>query len=183
MAIPDRGTSAPMKYQWLLIGSLALNLLVVGAVAGMFFRHRGGGGPNGPPELNIGRLVNSDQGLRGFVRTLPQERRQALRAVVEDARQTLKPLRQTVRAARADASATLKAEPFDPAKFQTSMEAVIIDEGAARRASVAIMVDAVKQMTPQERVSFQAWRKKFERMGPNRQGEPPEGVPEPPQKS
>ena len=57
MSMP--GTAPPVRRKWppLLMASLALNLLILGTVAGTVFAHRGGmGGGGGPPELNIGMV-------------------------------------------------------------------------------------------------------------------------------
>jgi uncharacterized membrane protein len=167
MSIPS--TASPVRRKWspLLMASLALNLLIVGTIAGAVFAHRGGmGGGGGPPELNIGRMVAGEQGLRGFVRTLPKERRAIFRASGEQARQALKPLRLTVRKARDDATLALKSEPFDAARYEKAMGDLIAAEGSARRAGVAILASAIGQMTPAEREQFQSWRRKHERGGP-----------------
>ena len=160
--------SRPPARRWppLLMASLALNLLILGTVAGTVFAHRAGVSGFGGPDLNVGRMVAGEQGLRGFVRTLPKERRLIFRAAAEQTRQTLKPLRQTARKARDDAGVALRAEPFDAARFEQAMGDLITAEATARRAGVSILAGAVAQMTPAEREQFQAWRKKHERNGP-----------------
>lgn len=165
MTIPDPPRPLTRKWSPLLMASLALNLLILGTVAGTVFAHRAGHG-FGPPDLNIGRMVAGEQGLRGFVRTLPKERRVIFRAAAEQTRQTLQPLRSTVRKAREDATLALKSEPFDSARFEKAMGDLINAESNARRAGVAILAGAVAQMTPAERDQFQAWRRRHERGGP-----------------
>ena len=161
----DSGASPPVKRRsWLLIVSLALNLLVLGMVGGAFIaRHRMGG----PPDmLNIGRLMG-EPGLRGFVQTLPKERRIALRAGMSDQlRQKLKPLRETAQLARAEATLALIAEPFDAGRLENAMLDLTAAETAVRQANVAILVASVALMTPFERAQFRDWRARHEKMPP-----------------
>lgn len=156
---------------WLLITSLALNLLVVGMVGGaVLARHRF----PGPHEFNMGRLMG-DPGLRGFVQSLPRERRAVMRAAGEQYRQKMKPLRDAAQLARQDVTAALKAEPFEAAKLERALSGLDATEAALRQSSASILVAAVSLMTPAERAQFLEWRTRHERPGPpNRpdQGEP-----------
>lgn len=146
------------KRSKLLIASLALNLLVVGLVGGAFAaRHRFG--PHG--DFNVGRMLG-DPGLRGFVRTLPKERHAILRAGGEAARQNVKPLRETALQAKLTATAAMNAEPFDTARVEKAMQNWIEAESQVRRAGIAILLQTVVQMTPDERSQFQAWRKRHD---------------------
>lgn len=164
----------PPKRSKLLVASLALNFLVLGLFGGaVFARHRFGG----PHDLNVGRIMG-DPGLHGFVRTLPKERRAVLRASGEQARQTLKPLRETAQQTRLAATAAMDAVAFDPARVEKAMNDWIAAETAARRASVSVLVGAVSQMTAEERAQFQDWRKKHEHMPPPGRG-PAEAGPTP----
>ena len=170
MSSPGPAGAPGRRWSPLLLASLALNLLILGTVAGTVLAHRGSGGAGfgngGGPDLNIGRMVAGEQGLRGFVRTLPKERRLIFRAAAEQTRQTLQPLRLTVRKAREDATLALKSEPFESARFEKARGDLIDAESNARRAGVAILAGAVAQMTAAERDQFQAWRRRHERGGP-----------------
>jgi uncharacterized membrane protein len=177
MTAPAESALRGSRWRTLLIGSLAINLLVAGAVAGAIIQHRRLGGP-GPDLLNVGRMVG-EPGLRSFVRTLPEERRKVLRTSVEQIRVTLKPLRQTVRQARLESLAALKSDPFDAPRFEKAMGDLIEAEAKARRAGVAILTRAVSQMTPAERELFQSWRVKQMRNGPPPVLEPVDAAPPP----
>jgi uncharacterized membrane protein len=164
----DTVSSAPKpKWSKLLIASLALNLLVVGLVGGAFLkRHRWA--PHG--GLNVGKILG-DPGLQGFISTLPRERSAILQIGADEARRSLKPLRQAARQARLNASAAMNAEPFDAVRAETVMYDWIAIEAEARKASVSLLLKTVSQMTSSERSLFQAWRKRHERISP----EPVEG--------
>ena len=171
---PSLGT--PTSRSWLLIGSLALNLLIIGSIAGAVLTHgwRGGRrGPFGPHDpLNFGRMTG-DQGLRGFGRSLPAERRNAIKASTEQARQAMKPLRLAAEQARAEMQAAFAVEPFDPARLEKATGDVIAADSAVRRAGASILTTAMGQMTAAERAQFLLWRKSHEHDPPQPPGPPP----------
>ena len=164
------------KRSKLFIASLSLNLLVVGLFAGTFLaRHRWGR----PPDFGIGKIIG-ESGLRGFLRTLPKERREALRSG-SDAHQLFKPLRQAVQQARQDVVSAMNAIPLEPTRVEKSMNDLIAAEATARRASAAILVEGIIHMTSQERTQFQDWRKKHEYAPPPSSSEAESREPRPAQ--
>ena len=160
------------RMKWLMIGSLAVNLLIAGAAIGMVAKHRrmAAGG-----DLNVVRLVANDHGLQKFFHTLGPDREAAFRSILDDRRQTLVPLRVAARAARRDAATALAAEPFDAALFKSAMESLQASETAANRSAVTLLTTALEKMTPEERTRFTAWRLRFERWKPG--GGPPQPEP------
>lgn len=162
MSTTDLKSGTPSTRSWLLIGSLALNLLVIGSIAGVALARGWHGGPRrmfGPhDQLNLGHIIG-DQGLRGFVRSLPAERRNALRAATEQGRQTIKPLRTAADQSRSEVQAAMAAEPFDGGRLDKAMSDAFSAELAVKRAGVAILTTAMGQMTASERSQFQLWRK------------------------
>ena len=158
MSTTAPATPPAPKYSKLLIASLALNFLILGVFGGAAISHRWGR----PHEFNLG-----DPGLRGFMRSLPKERRETLRATGEQARQAWKPLRQAVQQARVEVDAAMIALPFDAARAEKSLNDLVTAEANARRAGSAVLINAVSQMTPEERARFQKWRRKHDhRSGP-----------------
>ena len=151
MSTTAPATPPAPKYSKLLIASLAFNLLILGVFGGAAISHRWGR----PHEFNVG-----DPGLRGFMRSLPKDRRESLRATGELARQSWRPLRQAVQQARADVDTAMSAVPFDAARVEKSLNELIAAEATARRAGTAVLISAVSQMTPEERARFQKWRRK-----------------------
>jgi len=164
------------KRRWLLMASLALNMLFVGTIGGAILaRHRFGP----PPEAAIGKFAG-EPGLRAFFRALPKDRRPAFRPLGEQLRITVKPLRLAARQARDRATAALVAEPFDPARFEKATNELIAAEAAARRATASIVASTLSIMTLQERVQFHALRTAAARHGP---GGPADDAPEVPKSS
>lgn len=138
------------RARWLrngLIASLAVNLLVLGALAGHFLAkpHKGQG-----PETT----------LAGFSKTLPGDRQQVLNSAVEADRQSVKQMRQEIRRARREASAVLAAEPFDQAQLKTALEKIVELDSRLKSTGTAIFVEAASKMTPAERRAFKDWRER-----------------------
>lgn len=159
MSSTGPSTPAAPKFSKLLIASMAFNLLIVGLIGGAMVSHR------------FGRHHESafgDPGLRGFMRSLPKDRREALRASGEQARQNWRPLRQAVQRARAEVDTAMTAVPFDAARTEKALNDLVAAEATARRAGTAVLINAVSQMTAEERARFQKWRRKHQpRPGPH----------------
>jgi uncharacterized membrane protein len=158
---PPPSTPSP-RLSRLLIASLAINLLVAGAVAGTWLsthRHpRGGHGPNGG--------AGGEAGLMGFLRTLPPERQTVVRSAADDVRPALRPIRQAAKAARLDVEAAITADPFNAATFKAAVLRLTEVESEARRAGVGMLIKSLEQMTPLERQKFAAWRRGHDRQPP-----------------
>lgn len=162
MSTPSTVPLSTPKRSKLLIASLALNLLVLGLIGGtLLVRHRHGG----PPGFSFGRGMG-DPGLHGFLNTLPKDRRVALRTQTEVARQTAKSLRKAAQQARLDVNAAWTAEPLDTIRLEKAFADQITADISARRAGIAALSAAIAMMTPEERVQFQAWRKRHEADAP-----------------
>src|SRR6516225_9650470 len=98
----------PRAPRWLLaalFASLALNLVVVGLVAGAIWRFH-------PPAW-----APITPSLVGFASALPPERRKQLWDQTAEERAELRPLRREVRTARDETVRVLAAEPFDRQQF------------------------------------------------------------------
>ncbi len=149
-------TPAAPKRRWLLITSLALNMLFVGTIGGaVFARHR-----MATPDMFGMSKGGGEPGMRAFFRSLPQDRRPTFRPFVEQVRMTVRPLRQSMQRAREAARLALVAEPFDRARFETATNELLGAEAATRRAMGSILASALTAMTPQERLQFHTFRQK-----------------------
>lgn len=104
--------------RWLRIGfglSLALNLMGVGLVAGMLWRH--GGAP---------RYVNTVQYAVPYLRALPFEARRDVMRTLRQSGADLHSMRIEGRALYAEMDSALRAQPFDPA----AVEAILARQAA-----------------------------------------------------
>ena len=135
--------------RWLLaalFASLALNLVVVGLVAGAVWRFR-------PPAW-----VPITPSLVGYASALPPERRKQLWDQTAEERAELRPLRREVRTARDETVQVLAAEPFDRQRFLAAQARQADAEQRARHAMQALYLKIADALTPEERHAFPRWR-------------------------
>lgn len=138
---PPPGEAPPRARRWswqsmLLVASLALNFLVLGAAVG---RHagewrRGGDDPLAGPTMR-------------FLNGLPDNRRTALNAHITAVGAAMADTRKLAGSARPDALAALTAEPFDRAMFAAALRRL----PEAQRDAVEPLAALASALTPAER--------------------------------
>lgn len=132
----------------LLLGSLALNLLFIGATVGGHFAHRRGGLAHQPIE----------RGIVGFVRSLPNDRAQALMQPLEGRRPQFKESRKALREARGAAFDAFTSETIDVDKLRTALQRAGEAEDRMQALGTQLFVDLAQRMTPDERKGYRTWR-------------------------
>lgn len=132
----------------ILVLSLLLNGLVIGGMASGRWALQAAS-----PWL--GSSVNAH--LVGFAITLPAERRRAIWQATEPERARMRPLRKTIREARATARAALLADPFDPARFTAAQTNLLSAETEARKTAQSLILSIASRLTPEERAAFARW--------------------------
>lgn len=138
----ERLTSSMSKpLRWLLIASLAVNLLVAGLAAGSALRVWGGGKPPGASVLQLGP----------FLRALPREDRQAIGDVI---REQLPDRRDSGREVMDQALALLEAETFDPEAFAMTLRGARDERREAQDAAFEVFMARITEMTAQERQAY-----------------------------
>lgn len=134
---------------YLLLASLALNLLFVAgaATAAWRFHHHGGkhGGPHGG-------------GLKGFVRQLPDDRRRELGADMKAARESLRPTRDEIRSAWNKVNVVIGTDPFDRAAAEAAIAELTAAEARFKSGLSKVLLDTAAKLTSEERKMYQAWR-------------------------
>lgn len=149
--VPAPSRFSPRTLRWALVASLALNVLIIGAVAGtVCFSHRGT--PHG--------FASKGPGLLGFAHTLSRERSDMIRQRFADAQPNMETLRRGIRDARAKVREALIAEPFDQQKLDAALEGVAQAENNITRDKVAMFGTTVSQLTPDERRQLHDWLEK-----------------------
>jgi uncharacterized membrane protein len=151
--------------RWVLAAlfvSLALNLIVVGSVAGAMWRFRA------PPPWATGVTPN----LLGYASTLPLERRKHIWGQTAEERNHIRPFRREVRATREETIKALVSEPFDRDKFLAAQSRQAEAENRARAAVQDLFVKIADSLTPQERQAFPRWREHRRPPGRNLLDEP-----------
>lgn len=135
----------PRGLRWLLIASLALNLLVAGLVVGALAREGGPGARPRPAELSLGP----------FARALEPEDRRAVLRSLGDHRPDLRPLGRQDRAALfAEVMAALRAEPFDRARAAAALAEQSARVAEVERAVRDALLARLAAMTAAERAAF-----------------------------
>jgi uncharacterized membrane protein len=149
------GQATPMRrsLKYLLIGSLALNLLLVGfliggAVAGArhghgHFADRSHGGPPRP--------FVAAMGMGWALHGLPAERKEALRPTLQASFAQMRPHLRAMRGAQRDVAAALEREQFDRAELERALAAMQARMRVMERTGQAALVDMAAQLTWEER--------------------------------
>ena len=143
------------RWMWIaLIASVSINLLVFGLMARSAWMHRHGG-----------PIVASATPL-GFIRSLPRERREAIRQAGRGQLQAVRPLWQEAREARREVDKALLAEPFDANAFLEAQKHMLDKENSARQGLAQLFATAASKMTVEERKQMLHWRDR--QRGPRR---------------
>ena len=140
---------SPRTLRWALIASLALNVLIIGTVAGTLCFSRFG-------HDQHGEGIRKSPLLR-FARTLPRERADMIRQKFADAQPNMEALRKGTRDARASVREALMAETFDQAKFNAALDGIVQAETNVARARTTLFGESVGQLTPEERHQLHEW--------------------------
>ena len=159
--------------RWMVVAlfvSLALNLIIVGSVAGAVWRFRA------PPPGASAVTPN----LLGYASTLPPERRKQLWDQTRDERSHIRPFRREVRAAREETVKALAAEPFEREAFLAAQARQTEAETRARSSVQELYTKIADSLTPEERHAFPRWREHRKPSGRNLLDEPDQQAGEPP---
>jgi len=143
--------------RWLLVGSLALNLLFIGGLAAIWWK-----GP--PPVYGHPGLTQTPFGLMKFARDLPPERRDAVRRHLKDARADMRGLRDELRAARQKAAEVLKSPDYTADNMSAALGAIAAADNRIRDRGAAALLAAIGELTPEERQELaSSWQRRLER--------------------
>jgi uncharacterized membrane protein len=137
----------------LLIGSFAVNLLVLGAVAGTAI----GGWHSGSPR---GSSNTEDYGLWSFAKELPTDRRKAVRKTIRAERDVLQPMYIEIENSRIAAARLLLAVPFDRAAFQQALDRLAASENRLKETALGVVLKTSDSLSPDERRALGAWWEK-----------------------
>ncbi len=147
----DMTSSRPARWVMpVLVGSLALNLIVIGAIGSVLWRS------HSESTGQLGRRVVPS--IVGYAVTLPPERVSELERLTKDEWQKVRPLRRTLLAARAEAMTALVAEPFDRERYLAAQARLVAADQASRAAAFKLHTAISVNLTPEERRGFLRWR-------------------------
>ena len=135
----------------LLVLSLAVNLLIAGAVLGGAWVMRHGGGPGSMRPFAAGPAAGP---VGKFITMLPPERRSALHDVIAQYQGASGEFNKGMAAARHEAGDALLAAPFDRARFEAAVKRVYDAELSGRTAMIPATGSFVEHLNGAERESF-----------------------------
>lgn len=147
-------TSPERRLRQLLIGSVAVNLLVIGAVGGTAI----GLWHGGPPRTSSSSP--EDYGLWSFAKELPTDRRKAIRKAIRAERDVLQPLYVDIETSRIAAARLLTAEPFDRAAFQQALDRLAESENRLKQTALGVVLKTSDTLSPDERKALGVWWEK-----------------------
>jgi uncharacterized membrane protein len=154
-------SSAPVvrrapRWMWIvLILSLALNLLVLGAAAGAIWHFRQGHAfPYRGPD-----------GLARYLRTLPTDRRDEIVALVEAEREKSRRLRRLSREKRRELARAFEADPLDADRLDLAAREASEARIALIRQRQEFFSTIAAKLTAAERRAYLEWRRERRRHG------------------
>lgn len=154
MAAVATGMGSARVPRWLVatfVGSLALNLVVIGAIASSLWR----GGFEASETPLTGRVPRT---VVGYASTLPAERVNELKRLAEGQWQDAEMLRRKLLEARAEAVRALTAEPFDKQRFLAAQSLLLAADQRSREATTKLNSAIGLNLTTEERRAYLRWR-------------------------
>ncbi|MEZ5907573.1 MAG: periplasmic heavy metal sensor [Hyphomicrobiaceae bacterium] len=147
---PSGRAGASRLFWVVLIASLAINLLIAGALIGRTLASHHGGW--------FGHSFGGSQ--RAFVRRLPEERRKAIRDIIARDAPKLAPVWRKLRQERREVARRLRADSFDRLAFLPALERLHTAEADARAAARPMLAEIAAVLSPEERRMFlrNQWR-------------------------
>ena len=134
---------SPAWMRILLVASLALNLLIIGLVAGAAIR----GGP-------VARQVERSGGFGPFPEALAPTERAEFMDRVRDAAPDFRDNRRALRTAFSGVLEAVRADPFDPAALQAALEVQEAALKGRQRIAVEVVVAQISEMDAEARNAF-----------------------------
>ncbi|WP_172293439.1 periplasmic heavy metal sensor [Pseudoruegeria sp. HB172150] len=144
----DPVTEPKRRFRWgrlVLILSLALNLLVVGLIAGALIK--------GPPKRDHG-LPMRDLGFGPFVAALPDGDRQALAEAIREQEGSFQSRRSELRRQFDAFLAALRAEPYDHQALVQIIESQQNEIAESLQAGRDLLLDQIAGMDDGERAAY-----------------------------
>ncbi len=140
------GSAPPRWVRVLLVCSLVLNLIVIGAVAGMAIGHWFGD-PRRPPDM-------PDLGFGPFTDALSREDRQELKRNLARRVPDIRRMRTDLAADLAAVSDTLRRDPFDAGALRQVLEQMRGRFQSRMDIGVDLLIGRLSSMSPADRKAF-----------------------------
>lgn len=158
LAVPPepQATARERRLKRWLIASVALNLLVAGAIGGsmmMAHRHHGSWRGSGGSTDSFG--------LMGFSRLLPDDRKREIRKGLAEMRRVVKPYREEFWDAKSEPAKSLAVEPLDKERLAAAFAKIDAAEAKLKAVGRERLVAILESMTAAERAQLaQRWQER-----------------------
>lgn len=159
------------RWLWpVMIGSLALNLVVVGSMMGQKLRPAPGNLPGNLPPGIAARLAQD--AAAPLLKELSEAKKAQIRSIFEARRGQNRALWQAVRERRTEVTKALEAEPFNPPNYAAAMSRLIEAEAKARISAQPTFAEVAAVLSPKERQDFLASHRQLRQqlIGQQREG-------------
>lgn len=131
---------------WLLVGSLTLNLFLIGVVAAYQLR-------SAVPAAQPSTRLNIEQ----IAETLPKPDADRLEAVFRSHAAELSEYTTAIRQSQDRQRDGFRAQPFDPKPVEDAMATTRFNHDAAKRVIHEVILEAATQMSPAGRAKLAEW--------------------------
>jgi uncharacterized membrane protein len=138
--------TAPRWLRVALLASIALNVLVLGVVAGGLWKLR-----------EAATMSAIGPSMLAYSQSLPQDRRDNVRRLFAENRPAIRPLRRATQEARAELRRIMTAEPYDMARAIAAHRTLVAAEARQREAIGKIVAMAAERLSASERREFFRW--------------------------
>lgn len=130
------------RFRWVLLASVALNVLLATALASAWYQHGRRGGPHGALWMPRAEVLE---------KVVPDSDRAALRAAYERHRDDVRPRIRALREARRAVHEALHAEPYDEARALAALEALRARDAEVALAVHELLLDVTRSVSPEGR--------------------------------
>ena len=148
------GAGSARWLQVLLVASLAVNLLIAGAVLGgawVAHHHPAHGGFGHPAMMPAGPMAGP---VARFVAGLPPERRAQLHDVISGHQGAAAEFNHSLAGIRREAADAMLAVPFDKSRLEPLLRRLYDAESSAKAATIPASLAIVQNLTDAERAEF-----------------------------
>lgn len=142
---PSGLRSTPRWLSLALLASLMVNMAFLGLTTGRIWAHR---------HDSRWHDTRPDDGIRGLMRDLPEERREAIKSLRQKQRAEISPLREEVHRLRQEVREAMMREPMDKAALTAALARVNAARAKLAESAATGLVAIVEQLTPAERKVF-----------------------------
>jgi uncharacterized membrane protein len=132
--------------RWLLVGSLALNLFLIGVVVAYQLR---GAVPSAQPSTQLR--------IEQIAETLPKPDADRLEAIFRGRAAELSEYTTAIRQSQDRQRDGFRAQPFDPKPVEAAMTTTRFNHDAAKRVIHEVILEAATQMSPAGRAKLAEW--------------------------